>query len=78
MGDDPNPETEDVRSSRSEDCELMRMVSLHFCRSRPNRLEKDQAWLEEDPAQPETGYPTCCVRYAEINPGIPKFGPISD
>ena len=58
MGDDSNPETEDVHSSRIEDCEPMRMVLLHFCRLRPNQFEKDQAWLEEDQAQPETGYPT--------------------
>ena len=58
MGDDPTPETEDVRSSRIEDGEPMRMVSLHFYRLRPNRFEKDQAWLEEDQAQAETGYPT--------------------
>ena len=51
----------------------MRMASLHFCRLRPNQFEKDQAWLEEDQAQPETGYPTSCVRYAEVNRGIPKL-----
>ena len=30
MRDDPYPEVEDVRSSRIEDCEPMRMASLHF------------------------------------------------
>ena len=58
MGDDPNPEAEDVHSSRIEDCESMRMASLHFCRFRPNQLEKEQAWLEEDEAQAATWYPT--------------------
>ena len=58
MGDDPNPETKDVHSSIIEDCELMRMASLHFCRLRPNQFEMDQAWLEEDLAQPEARYPT--------------------
>ena len=58
MRDDPDPETEDVRSSSSEDCESMRTVSLHFCRSRLNRFEEDQACLEEDHPQLEKGYPT--------------------
>ena len=58
MGDDPNPETEDVHSSRIEDCELVRMASLHVFRLRPNRFEKEQDWLEEEQAQPETWYPT--------------------
>ena len=58
MGDDPNPETEDVHSSRIEDREPVRMASLRFCRLRPNQFEKEQAWLEEDQAQPETGSPT--------------------
>ena len=58
MGDDPDTETEDVHSSRIEDCEPMRMASLHFFRSLPNQFEKDQAWLKEDQAQPEAGYPT--------------------
>ena len=40
----------------------MRMVSLHFRRLCLNKLEKDQAWLEEDRAQPEAGYPTEYVR----------------
>ena len=48
MGDDSNAETEDVHSSRIEDCEAMRMASLHFCRLRTNQFEKGQAWLEED------------------------------
>ena len=48
MGDDPNPEIEDVHSSRIEDFEPMRMALLHFCRLRPNQFEKEQAWLEED------------------------------
>ena len=30
MGDDTNPDTEDVHSSRIEDCDTMRMASLHF------------------------------------------------
>ena len=51
----------------------MRMASLHFCRLRPNRFEKGQAWLEEDEAQAETWYPAQCIRCAEINPGIPKL-----
>ena len=58
MGDDPNPETEDVHSSRIEDCEPMRMASLHFCRLRPNQFERHKASLKEDLDQPETGYPT--------------------
>ena len=58
MGDDPSPGTEDVHSSRIEDSEPMHMASLHFCRFCPNQFKKDQAWLEEDQAQPETGYPT--------------------
>ena len=57
MGDDPNPEAEDVHSSRIEDCEPMRMDSVHFRRLRPNQFEKEEAWLEEDQAQPETGDP---------------------
>ena len=40
----------------------MRGASLHCCRLRPNQFEKDQAWLEEDRAQPETGCPTEYVR----------------
>ena len=48
MGDDPNPETEDVYNSRGEDCGPIRMASLHFCGLRPNQFEKEQAWLEED------------------------------
>ena len=58
MGDDPNPETEDVHSSRIEECEPMGMASLYVCRLRPNQSEKEQAWLEEAFAQPETCYPT--------------------
>ena len=58
MGDDPSPETEDVRSSRVEDCEPTRVASLQFCSLRPNQFEKEQAWLEEDQAQPEGGDPT--------------------
>ena len=58
MGDDPNPETEDVHGSRIEDFEPMRMALLHFCRLHPNQFEKEQAWLEEGQAQPKTGCPT--------------------
>ena len=47
--------------------------SLHFCRLRPNQFEKEQAWLEEDQAQPETWSPIESMRYAEINPGLPKL-----
>ena len=53
MGDDPYPEIEDVHSSRIEDCEPMRMASLIF-----HQFDKDQAWMVEDQAQPEKGYPT--------------------
>ena len=69
MGDDPYPETEDVHSSRIEDYGPMRMASLYCCGLRPNQFEKNQAWLEEDQAQPEVGYPAC----AETNSGIPKL-----
>ena len=48
MGDDPNPETEEVHSPSIEDCESMRKASLHFRGLRPNQFEKEQAWLEED------------------------------
>ena len=77
MGGDANPETEDVYSSRIEDCEPMRMASLHFCRLRPNQFEKEQAWLEEDEAKPEAWYPTQCIRDAEVtqaprSEGIPQ------
>ena len=61
MGDDPKPETEDVHSSKIKDCDPVRMggmASLHFCRLRPNQFEKEQPWLEEDQALPETWYPT--------------------
>ena len=50
----------------------MRTVSL-YGRIHPNQFEKGQAWLEEDSTQAETLYPTQCIRYAEINPGIPKL-----
>ena len=58
MGDDPNPEAEDVHSFRIEDCEPMRVASLYFRRLRPSQFEKEQAWLEEDQAQPERRDPT--------------------
>ena len=58
MGDDPYPEIVDVHSSRIEDCEPIRMASLHYGRLHPNQFERDQAWLEEYQAQPERGYPT--------------------
>ena len=58
MGDDPYPEIEDVHSPRTEDCEPMRMASLHCGQLHPNPFEKNQAWLEETQPQPETGYLT--------------------
>ena len=58
MWDDPNPEAEDVRSSRMEDCEPKRMDLLYFGGLHPTQFEEDQVWLEEDQSQPETGYPT--------------------
>ena len=73
MGDGPSPESEDVHSSRVEDCEPMRMTLLKFCTLHPNQFEKDQAWLEEDQAQAETWYPTQCIRYVEIIQGISKM-----
>ena len=73
MGDDPNPETEDVHSSRIEDREPMRMASLHFGRLHTSKIEMDQAWPEEGQAQPERGYPTYYIRCVEINPSIPNL-----
>ena len=58
LGDDPHPEIGDAHSSRIDDCEFMRTVSLYFWRLHPNQFEQDQVWLEEDESQPETGYPT--------------------
>ena len=67
MGDAPHPEIEDVHSSS------MRIASPRAWLRRLFedciKAEKDQAWLEEDRVQPETGYPTQYVRYVEINPG---------
>ena len=58
LGDDPYPEIEDVHSSRIEDCEPMRQVSLYVRRLHQIRLEEYQVWLEEGQSPPETGYPT--------------------
>ena len=69
---DPYPEIEDVHSSRIEDCEPMRTVSLYFRRLHPNQFEEDQVWLEEDHSQPETGYPTLYPRSCEINQWHPE------
>ena len=51
VGDDSNPEAEDVHSFGIEDCEPTRVASLQFCRLRASQFEKEQAWLEEDKAQ---------------------------
>ena len=33
----------------------------------------DQAWLDEDQAQPEAGYPTESIRRVQMKPGIPNL-----
>ena len=53
-GDDPSPETEYVHSSRIEDCEPMRMASLHVLdcfRLRPNQFGNKLGWRETKPSQ---------------------------
>ena len=57
VGDNHYPKIGDVHSSRIEDCEPMRTVSLYFGRLHPNQFEENQVCVEEDQSQPETGYP---------------------
>ena len=52
MGDNPKPEIEDLHSSRIEDCDAMRMASLHFVDGVQANLRKNKlGWRKTKPSQ---------------------------
>ena len=71
LADDPCPEIEDTQSSRIEDCEPMRMASLHFRRLHPTREGSSSAGGRPRPSPPRNKVGGWGVK---VRPALPRTG----